>query len=112
MPVYDYLCDDCGPFTVMRPMAECDEPHDCPECGETAPRAFLTAPYFASMDVGRRQAFAINERSANAPKTSSQMKSQHGAGCACCSGSSMRYTKKHKNGAKSFPSKRPWMISH
>lgn len=111
MPVYDYLCDGCGPFTVMRPMAECDEPHDCPDCGGTAPRAFLTAPYFASMDAGRRQAFATNERSANAPRSTS--KSEHSSGCGCCSGtSSMRYSKKDKSGAKSFPSKRPWMISH
>lgn len=111
MPVYDYLCDDCGPFTVMRPMAECDEPHDCPDCGGIAPRAFITAPYFASMDAGRRHAFATNERSAHAPRSTS--KSGHGAGCSCCSGtSSMRYTRKHKDGSKSFPSKRPWMISH
>ena len=110
MPVYDYLCDDCGPFTVMRPMAECDAPHDCPDCGAAVPRAFLTAPYFASMDAGRRQAFATNERSANAPRLSS--KGQHRAGCSCCSGTSMRYTKKDKAGNKSFPSKRPWMISH
>lgn len=111
MPVYDYLCDDCGPFTVMRPMAECDAPHDCPDCGGVAPRAFLTAPYFAAMDAGRRQAFATNEQSAHAPRSLS--KSQHGAGCSCCSGtSSMRYTRKHKDGSKSFPTKRPWMISH
>jgi putative FmdB family regulatory protein len=32
MPVYEYLCDDCGPFTDVRPMAECDTPQDCPQC--------------------------------------------------------------------------------
>ena len=32
MPVYEYLCNDCGPFTDMRPMAECDYPQDCPQC--------------------------------------------------------------------------------
>jgi putative FmdB family regulatory protein len=26
MPVYEYLCDDCGPFTDIRPMAECELP--------------------------------------------------------------------------------------
>ena len=112
MPVYDYLCDDCGSFTVMRPMAECEDPHDCPACGETAPRAFLTAPYFATMDAGRRRAFAVNERSSHAPQTLSQMKGKHGAACSCCSGKSMRYAKKDKRGNKSFPSSRPWMISH
>ena len=28
MPVYEYLCNECGPFTDMRPMAECDASHD------------------------------------------------------------------------------------
>ena len=34
MPVYEYLCNDCGPFTDMRPMAECDDPQDCPRCDD------------------------------------------------------------------------------
>src|SRR5215813_8922720 len=49
MPVYDYLCSECGPFTEMRPMMECDAAQACPECGGLAPRAFLTAPHFATM---------------------------------------------------------------
>jgi putative FmdB family regulatory protein len=112
MPVYDYLCTRCGPFTDMRPMAECDMPKDCPRCGEEAPRAFLTAPYFAAMPAERRLAHATNERSAHAPVTLSDMKKNHGAGCSCCTGKSMCKTKRGKNGAKSFPGSRPWMISH
>jgi putative FmdB family regulatory protein len=113
MPVYDYLCNRCGPFTDMRPMAECDLPHKCPQCRKKAPRAFLTAPYFATMSGEKRLAHATNERSASAPKAFSS----HGGGCNCCSGASMRYKKNSRgstaeNGAKSFPSKRPWMISH
>ena len=73
MPVYDYLCGRCGPFTEMRPMAECDLPSDCPDCGRQAPRAFLTAPYFSAMSAERRRAHATNERSAHAPQPLSQM---------------------------------------
>jgi len=112
MPVYDYLCGRCGPFTDMRPMAECDMPKDCPHCGHETPRAFLTAPYFATMSAEQRSAHATNERSAHAPATLSGMKKNHGAGCSCCTGQSMRKTKRGKNGAKSFPGSRPWMISH
>jgi putative FmdB family regulatory protein len=111
MPVYDYLCERCGPFTDMRPMAESGRPRECPECGAEAPRAFLTAPYMASMSTERRTAYATNERSASAPRS---LKA-HGGGCSCCSGSSMRYNKKRGEKpveAKSFPSRRPWMISH
>lgn len=116
MPVYDYLCDDCGAFTDMRPMAECDLPSTCRSCGADAPRVMLTAPNLSAMSAARFQAAAVNERSANAPRLKS-----HGAGCACCAGS-MRRGKGGSGsstdgngtagGARSFPSRRPWMISH
>ena len=54
MPTYEYLCDDCGPFTDLRPMAESDLPHDCPHCGDAAPRAYLTAPYMSGLSTERR----------------------------------------------------------
>jgi putative FmdB family regulatory protein len=112
MPVYDYLCSDCGPFTDMRPMAECELPSDCPACGSSAPRVILTAPHFAAMPVAARKAHAANERSAHEPRSFSSSKSSHMAGCACCSGKSSRMTRRGKDGSKSFPARRPWMISH
>lgn len=112
MPVYDYLCDDCGPFTDMRPMSECDEPGDCPKCAGPSPRAILRAPNFLCMPADKRKAIAVNERSANAPKTLDQYKASHGAGCGCCSTKPSRLVKKTRSGAKSFPTARPWMISH
>jgi putative FmdB family regulatory protein len=112
MPVYEYLCDACGPFTDMRPMAQCDEPQDCPACGTTAPRVILTAPNFSSMSAERRIAHATNERSRAAPRTLAETKNAHGAGCSCCAGTSSRFVKRGKSGSKSFPTSRPWMISH
>ena len=112
MPVYDYLCPRCGPFTRMRPMADCDLPHECPRCACEAPRAFLTAPYCATLSAERRLAHATNERSASAPRLLSATQGAHGAGCGCCTGKSSRKTKRGRNGAKSFPASRPWMISH
>lgn len=112
MPVYDYLCDKCGPFTGMRPMAECELALECPHCGIDAPRAYLTPPNFSGLSAERRLAHATNERSAHAPSTLSGMKKSHGAGCACCTGKSSRMTRRNKDGSKSFPSSRPWMISH
>ena len=74
MPVYEYLCNDCGPFTDMRPMAECDAPQDCPQCAGESPRVILTAPNFFCMPADKRKAHATNERSANAPKTVAEYK--------------------------------------
>jgi putative FmdB family regulatory protein len=114
MPVYEYDCEACGPFTALRPMAESAAPMECPACRRDAPRAYLTAPYFATMSSERRLAHATNERSAHAPPNLAAFKAKHGAGCACCGGKSSmkRRTARGKNGAKSFPGSRPWMISH
>ncbi len=113
MPVYDYLCSDCGPFTDMRPMSECDEPSDCPKCASASPRAILRAPNFFCMPADRRKAIAVNERSANAPKTLDQYKASHAPGCGCCSGKKpARLVTKTRSGVKGFPTARPWMISH
>ncbi|MBO0756664.1 MAG: zinc ribbon domain-containing protein [Bradyrhizobiaceae bacterium] len=112
MPVYEYFCGDCGPFTRMRPMAECDLPSDCPACGVSAPRVILTAPHFSTMPAATRQAHTVNERGAHAPRSHSSDKSSHGAGCPCCSGKSTGMARRGKDGSKSFPASRPWMISH
>jgi putative FmdB family regulatory protein len=114
MPVYEYLCNDCGPFTRTRAMAEYDLPSDCPQCGARAPRVLLTAPQCLDMSPQSRRAHAANERNANAPAARSSLKAAHkaahGAGCGCCATSNSKL--RHKSAAKSFPSRRPWMLSH
>ncbi|SDP10969.1 zinc ribbon domain-containing protein [Afipia sp. GAS231] len=114
MPVYEYLCNHCGPFKDMRPMAECDDPQDCPSCESQSPRVILTAPAFFCMPSDKRLAAATNERSSNAPKTLAEYKASHGPGCGCCSTKKKlsRLVKQTRSGAKSFPTARPWMISH
>ena len=127
MTVYEYLCNDCGPFTDMRPMAECAAPQDCPQCLGESPRVILTAPNFLCMPSDKRKAHAGNERSlsdlvagdptgnersANAPRTVAEFKASHRPGCGCCSTRPSRIVKQASNGAKSFPTARPWMISH
>ena len=108
MPVYDYQCAACGPFTAFRPMADYAVPALCGGCGGEAPRAFLNVPALAKMDAGVRRGFAVNEKARHEPRRSS---GAHPAGCGCCSGSSRSRTAA-ANAAKSFPSARPWMISH
>ena len=62
MPTYEYMCEMCGPFTQLRPMAECELPSACPECGTRAPRVLLTAPGCLTMSAEARQAGAKYER--------------------------------------------------
>ena len=105
MPVYEYECAQCGPFTSFRPMADYALPHPCDLCGTAAPRAYLTAPALATMDAAKRKGIAVNERSSHEPRRSGG----HGPGCGCCS---PRKTAAAPSAAKSFPGARPWMISH
>jgi putative FmdB family regulatory protein len=108
MPIYDYLCADCGSFQDERPMAEYDSPQPCPGCGGSAPRALLSAPSFALMDGGKRRAHATNEKSAHAPRVARG----HGASCGCCKPAKRKAEAVSAPAAKSFPGRRPWMLSH
>jgi putative FmdB family regulatory protein len=62
MPTYEYMCKKCGPFTQLRPMAECDLPSACPECGARSPRVMLTAPGCLTMSSAERQQGVKYER--------------------------------------------------
>ena len=73
---------------------------------------FFGATGVQLLSSGKRKAYARNERSANAPKTVAEYKASHGPGCGCCSTRPSRIVKQASNGAKSFPTARPWMISH
>lgn len=111
MPLYDYMCPECGPFEALAPMSSSAAPCTCPDCSVPSPRVILTAPAISAMAGSTRRAHETNERSADSPKRSAH---GHGPGCGCCGGSSKsRSATLHRpDGSKSFPSKRPWMISH
>lgn len=114
MPSYDYACPACGDFTTVRPMAESATPQPCPGCGRPAPRAFRTAPAFAGLPAAVRHARGVNERSADRPSLLSERGPKHGPGCGCCGGSAKnaRPVLRGPDGSKTFPTARPWMISH
>lgn len=113
MPTYDYACPACGPFEARRAIAERDVPAGCPRCGLAAPRAWLAAPRLADMPAERRGAFAVNERAAHAPQRSGDYaRLRHPAGCGCCAAGRGAGAARTADGAKGFPGRRPWMISH
>jgi putative FmdB family regulatory protein len=67
MPLYEYVCDTCGPFAAMRPLASFAAPCDCPDCGAAAPRNLLASPALGG--------------AAAAPAAGMK---PHAAACACC----------------------------
>lgn len=115
MPMYDYECPTCGDFTEMRPMAESSLPRPCPSCEVPSRRVIRRTPAFSSVSAATRTAHATNERSADRPGLLSEVgpKHKHGPGCGCGSGGGKgRSVLRTSDGAKGFPTARPWMISH
>lgn len=112
MPMYDYECPDCGVFADLRPMSLSDAPHVCPICGTASPRVIISAPRLATMSAAKRNAHATNERSAHEPRHGG--KHVCGAGCSHSHGkpAGAEAATKADQALKTFPQKRPWMVSH
>ena len=117
MPTYDYACPACGGFDAFRSLSQRNEPAPCPDCGTASPRVIVSAPRLACVSAETRFAMDTNERARHEPRSSKALdgnysRLKHPAGCGCCSTSRKATTVRAPDGAKSFPSKRPWMISH
>ena len=117
MPTYDYACPDCGGFDAFRSLSARNDPAACPDCGTASPRVFVSAPRLACVSSETRFAMDTNERARHEPSSSKAMEGSYGrlkhpAGCGCCATSKKATTVRAPDGSKSFPSKRPWMISH
>jgi putative FmdB family regulatory protein len=104
MPIYQYQCAACGPFDAMRRIAERDAPQLCPHCGAATCRDIAGGAMLSLMPQARREAFATNERSMHAPKSSAALGHRHGPNCGC--------GKRGGSGLKGRSAARPWMISH
>ena len=106
MPVYEYSCEECGPFTKLRGFDQSGEPANCPDCGALSPKVFSVI-HLRAMRPENRKAWERNERSAHAPHVC-------GAGCSHQQPSS----KKNRPGEKpvmqasSKRNSRPWMLGH
>lgn len=91
MPLYEFLCEDCGSFERRRPFGESNDPTPCPDCGEHTRRVY-SAPGVVSTSAAQKKARSLNERGAE-PKLA-----------------------KRREGEKSAAPKpvrgRPWQIGH
>ena len=99
MPVYDYDCADCGPFSAWGTMVRSAEACACPTCGRPSERQ-LARPHLATMNGKLRKAMDRAERSSAEPRVA---KKEHLAGCGC----SLCSTKRSP-----APSSRRWALGH
>ena len=91
MPLYEYLCDDCGLFNAWRPMADSSLPVPCETCGAESIR-ILSASSVARGGGGRLsggpEPRLVQRKEREPEKASAHAGHDHGA------------------------SARPWMIGH
>ncbi|MEL6683340.1 MAG: FmdB family zinc ribbon protein [Pseudomonadota bacterium] len=105
MPIYDYKCGTCGWFQAPAPISRFADPGECPTCGATSERA-LSTPQLSTIGTATRAGHLINERASHEPKRAK-------ANGLTPSGPRIRrHAPAAKDGSRSFPTKRPWMISH
>lgn len=86
MPLYEYECAHCGPFSDFRPMADYALPAICPNCSAEAPRALISVPAMVAGGVLRPATPAPPTSSASGLSAGGG----HGAGCRCGCGSRFR----------------------
>jgi putative FmdB family regulatory protein len=84
VPLYAFICEGCGPFDLVRPMAEASTEAACPTCGTEARRVF-TPPGLARFARPARRALDLEEKSAHEPdvvteKRGRPMPHRHGKG--------------------------------
>jgi putative FmdB family regulatory protein len=94
MPVYDFVCEDCGPFEQQRSFAEAGNPMKCPSCGREARRVY-SMPNTKRMSNALSGAMNRAEKSAHEPEVAHRPVEGKGSG------------KKHHHNHE-----RPWMIGH
>jgi putative FmdB family regulatory protein len=66
VPTYAYRCSVCGPFELVRPMAQAAAESECPECDRSARRVW-EAPALRGVDPTLRRALDAEVRSAHEP---------------------------------------------
>ena len=94
MPIYDFVCEDCGVFERRRSFAEAGVPAACPSCGEEARRVY-SMPNTRRVPAGLSKAMDRSEKSAYEPEVMSRP----------VGGASPRKSHGHGHG-------RPWALGH
>lgn len=84
MPIYDYACASCGPFSALRPLGEFNDPGICPQCGSVSPKSLsLPAYHGASTRQSAYDAIASLPLRDVRPNAN-VLATRHGMKCSCC----------------------------
>jgi putative FmdB family regulatory protein len=67
VPVYEFFCEDCGPFEQRHSFTEAGAPIACPSCGRKARRVY-SVPNIRRMPAALSGAMGHAEKSAHEPQ--------------------------------------------
>jgi putative FmdB family regulatory protein len=67
VPIYEFLCEDCGSFEQQRPLTEAGEPMPCPSCG-LATRRIYHMPATSKIPAPLSKAMNRTEKSVHEPE--------------------------------------------
>lgn len=67
MPIYEFLCEECGPFEERRSFEEANSVAICPGCGTTARRVY-SMPNLKTTPAALSNAMNRAEKSAHEPE--------------------------------------------
>ena len=95
MPIYDFVCEECGPFEQRRPAAESGTPAACPSCGREARRVY-SMPNTRRMPTALSGAMDRAEKSVHEPEVVQR---------PAAGGASSGKKHQHSHG-------RPWALGH
>lgn len=117
MPLYDYLCPECGDFSAWGSIQSPRADTLCPTCSSSSVRQ-IRAPRLAVMPADKRRAHERNEKSAHEPVF------RRRAGCGCSGAHTCANGRKSAAGTRSDDrgkpglkmqtgaAVRPWMLGH
>lgn len=98
MPMYEFVCETCGPFEQRRSMSEAGEPMECPACYAVATRVY-SLPNLVRTSIVERTARSRNEQSADQPEVGSRPYREDA-------------TPSHRHPNPRRGPRRPWMVGH
>jgi putative FmdB family regulatory protein len=122
MPLYEYECGSCGPFSAIRKMSESSLSMQCESCGSESAR-IISVPYFALLAKAKKAAYELNEKSAHEPKSFKRSSCGCSGSHTCQSTTSQQTPLNKENKSNSTPqangfqmqtkrTARPWMLGH
>jgi putative FmdB family regulatory protein len=79
VPVYEFVCEDCGPFEQRRSFAEAGEPMACPSCEREARRVY-SMPNTKRIPAALSSAMDRAEKSTHEPEVVRRPAGNAGAG--------------------------------